>query len=396
MIFSLLLLLSLLISVNFIQCEEFENYNDKIFKSKAAKISQSNKYNTIRKADIVLNTPENTEELFNKINKIANFQILNLSEVNALREFNEYERAKKLIQRSTPSVQRLTYSSIFIKESSEHLRFACINSLHLSMAERLIIQSSKFSFAINRNQALKTRSQVPHITVVQNKHNNDLRSALEGLISNSEKAEMKRQKCQGNELGLKQVKEKKKLVVQEEFVKSVIDSIKQKQGLLKEEMLSSNSVDLVIPQPPNKSSDLDFEDDNQGKTNDFKNNTASRSLFQNLKIPTIDDSLSANNHLNGDKTLRKLPPGAELELEEFFAKQSKGTFGKNSPRASSGCGSKQLILSKNNKSAKNGNPYKPSESKRNIPYLVGTSRMTSADSQLIAGILGESSSSLSQ
>ncbi|KAL3128654.1 putative signal peptide-containing protein [Cryptosporidium hominis] len=398
MIFPLLLLLLLLISVDFIQCEDFENNKDKIFKAKATKISQSNKYNKIEKASSVSNSLENSKESLKKINRTANFQILSLGEVYALREFNELEGANKLIQGSAPSLQRLTYRSIFGKETSGKLRLICMNPHHLSIGERLIIQSSKFSFFVNRNQFLNVRSQVSHISIMQNKHDNDLRRALEGLISNAEKTRINKEKSQINELDSKQIKEKKKLIIQEDFVKGIIDGIKQEQDLLKEKKLSSNSVDLVIPQPPNKSSDLDFEDNDQDTVNDFKNSTASsRSLFEHLRIPDIEDNLPTSNRLNGEKTPRKLPPGAELELEEFFARQSKRTSGKNSPRASSGYGNKRLISSKYNRSAKDGNPYKPSVStKNNVPYLVATSHMAGADRQLIGEILGESSSSLSQ
>ncbi|CUV05649.1 unnamed protein product [Cryptosporidium hominis] len=398
MISPLLLLLLLLISVDFIQCEDFENNKDKIFKAKATKISQSNKYNKIEKASSVSNYLENSKESLKKINRTANFQILSLGEVYALREFNELEGANKLIQGSAPSLQRLTYRSIFGKETSGKLRLICMNPHHLSIGERLIIQSSKFSFFVNRNQFLNVRSQVSHISIMQNKHDNDLRRALEGLISNAEKTRINKEKSQINELDSKQIKEKKKLIIQEDFVKGIIDGIKQEQDLLKEKKLSSNSVDLVIPQPPNKSSDLDFEDNDQDTVNDFKNSTASsRSLFEHLRIPDIEDNLPTSNRLNGEKTPRKLPPGAELELEEFFARQSKRTSGKNSPRASSGYGNKRLISSKYNRSAKDGNPYKPSVStKNNVPYLVATSHMAGADRQLIGEILGESSSSLSQ
>ncbi|KAL5369188.1 putative signal peptide-containing protein [Cryptosporidium parvum] len=361
MIFPLLLLLLLLISIDFIQCEDFENNKDKIFEAKAAKIGQSNKYNKIEKASSVSNALENSKESLKKINRTANFQILSLGEVYALREFNELGGVNKLIQRPAPSLQRLTYRSIFGKETSGQLRFICMNPHHLSIGERLIIQSSKFSFSVNRNQFVNARSQLSHISIVQNKHNNDLRRALEGLISNAEKTRINKEESKINELDSKQIKGKKKLVIQEDFVKGVIDSIKQEQGLLKEKKLSSNSVDLVIPPPPNKSPDLDFEDNNLDTNNDLKNSTASsRSLFEHLKIPDIEDNVHTSNCLNGEKTPRKLPPGAELELEEFFARQSKRTSGKNSPRASSGYGNKQLILSKHNRSAKNSNPYKPS------------------------------------
>ncbi|TRY51889.1 Uncharacterized protein CTYZ_00002007 [Cryptosporidium tyzzeri] len=398
MTFPLLLLLLLLISIDFIQCEDFENNKDKIFKAKAAKTNQSNKYNKIEKASSVSNALENSKESLKKINRTANFQILSLCEVYALREFNELEGANKLIQRSALSLQRLTYRSIFGKETSGQLRFIQMNPHHLSIGERLIIQSSKFSFSVNRNQFINVRSQVSHISKVQNQHGNDLRCALEGLISNAEKTRTNKERSQINELDSEQIKEKKKLFIQEDFVKGIIDGIKQEQDLLRQKKLSSNSVDLVIPQPPNKSSDLDFEDNVQDTTNNLKNSTASSlSLFEHLKIPDIGDNLLTSNCLNGEKTPRKLPPGAELELEEFFARQSKRTSGKNSPRASSGYVNKQLMLSKHNRSAKDGNPYKPSVSKKNnMPFLVDTNHMADANRQLIGEILGESSSSLSQ
>ncbi|KAH8584170.1 uncharacterized protein ELE39_001673 [Cryptosporidium sp. chipmunk genotype I] len=371
------LLLLLLISTNFIQCKDFENSLNEVLKVKAAKLYKSNKSGT-NEVDIVSNTP-GLNQVVNSIMNTINLQILGLYEANELREFKEIKAEQRFTQQPNLDMRRLTYKAIFETGIGNSVKPFYTNIRHLSIGERLIIQSSKFSFAAKRNKTAGMRCNKSHISIIQNKCKNDLKCALKELISKTEIKDVEKAGINSKSKGalegeledIKVINMKKKITNGSDLVKGIIGGIREELKSVEEKKSSSNLVELLIPQPPNRNADTNFENDNLDTNNDYKNSTiSSRSLFQHLTIPDIFENSIGENHPIKKKTYRRsLPPGAELELEEFFARQSKRNFTENDSKASIGARAKYQMMREHKRLTENGNPYKPSDINNKIPFI---------------------------
>ncbi|OII72078.1 uncharacterized protein cubi_01411 [Cryptosporidium ubiquitum] len=368
MIFRLLLLLSLfliLLTTHFIQCEDLEHSKNELFRTEFVNNNESKKYNLVNTSSLSNTWKTTKEAIANNVSKMFSFQILNLDQVISARELMDYVTTGISCVPNL-SLQRLTYETVFNSGIQKLERSLNLNSHHLSIGERLIMQSSKQSFSLSKIKNKNDKGNLSRIFVTQHQTNNDLKCALKESITNVEKKiekarvnEPRKSPMEGELKDIEIIKSKRKIMSGDDVLEKVINDARR---LKLTEMRKSNlnSVDLIVPVPPNLDENTSFNSiNNLDIPNDHENNSAdSQNLFRHLSIPELFEG--SNGSVESKKRNRRLPPGAEKELEEFFARQSKNISDDIHSKAIIERRTKLSKVSECNES-RSGNPYRPLE-----------------------------------